>query len=64
MGGKGRPGTAVPVAWIHSEEQGTGKVRQPVKQDVEAKFSGAGGYIQLPVRNEPQGPVCRERPWP
>ena len=34
----------MPVAWIHSEEQGTGKVRQPVRQDIEAKFSGAGGY--------------------
>lgn len=50
MGGKGRPGAAVPVAWIHSEEQGTGKVRQPVRQDVKAKFSGAGGYIQLPIQ--------------
>lgn len=37
------------VAWTHSEEQGTGKVRQ-LRQDVEAKFSGAGGYIQLPIQ--------------
>lgn len=37
------------VAWTCSEEQGTGKLCQ-LRRDGEAKFSGAGGYIHLPVQ--------------
>lgn len=50
MGRERKAGSCHAGGRTHSEEQGTGKVRQLIRQDVEAKISGVGGYIQLPVQ--------------